>query len=33
MDKYNPHAIESKWQKFWLEDHTFDIEFDEDKKK
>lgn len=31
--KYNPHEIESKWQKYWEENKTFRVEIKPDKKK
>jgi len=33
MPKYNPHDIEPKWQKFWLENKTFKTEMDTSKEK
>ena len=31
--KYNPRAIEPKWQKFWKDQNTFRSEIKSDKKK
>ncbi|MBT7461471.1 MAG: class I tRNA ligase family protein, partial [Waddliaceae bacterium] len=31
--RYDHQAIESKWQKFWLENKTFKAEIDEGKEK
>lgn len=33
MEKYNPNAIEKKWQKFWDDDKTFKTQVDETKDK
>ena len=33
MNKYNPNAIEKKWQKIWDEEKTFKTEVNKDKKK
>lgn len=33
MNKYNPNAIEKKWQKKWEEDKTFKAEVNKDKDK
>lgn len=33
MQKYNPNAIEKKWQKFWDQDKTFETEVDSSKEK
>ena len=30
---YDPNTIESKWQRFWLENQTFRVEIDPDKPK
>lgn len=32
-EKYAPHEIEAKWQKYWEDNHTFKVEIDENKKK
>ena len=32
-EKYAPHAIEAKWQKYWEEHHTFKVEMDPAKPK
>lgn len=33
QEKYAPHAIEAKWQKYWEENKTFKVEMDKDKPK
>ncbi len=33
MQKYNPNAIEKKWQEFWDNDKTFKTEIDNNKEK
>lgn len=33
MNKYNPKAIEKKWQKYWLDNMTYKTEIDHDKEK
>ena len=33
QEKYAPHAIEAKWQKYWEENQTFKVEMDKDKPK
>lgn len=33
QEKYTPHAIEAKWQKYWEENKTFKVEMDKDKPK
>lgn len=33
MNKYNPKAIEKKWQKYWLDNKTYKTEIDHDKEK
>ncbi len=33
MNKYNPNAIEKKWQKIWEEEKTFKTELNKDKDK
>ena len=33
MNKYNPNAIEKKWQKIWDEEKTFKTNLNKDKKK
>ncbi|WP_425539930.1 leucine--tRNA ligase [Microaceticoccus formicicus] len=33
MQKYNPNAIEKKWQNFWDQDSTFKTEVDSSKEK
>lgn len=33
MSKYNPNAIEKKWQKIWDEEKTFKTEINKDSKK
>lgn len=33
QEKYAPHAIEAKWQKYWEENKTFKVEMDNDKPK
>lgn len=33
QDKYAPHDIEAKWQKYWEENKTFKVEMDKDKPK
>lgn len=33
QEKYVPHAIEAKWQKYWEENKTFKVEMDKDKPK
>lgn len=33
MNKYNPKAIEKKWQKYWYENKTYKTEIDHDKEK
>ena len=32
-EKYNPSAIETKWQKIWADDHCFEAEASHDKPK
>lgn len=32
-EKYAPHAIEEKWQKYWEENKSFKVEMDESKPK
>lgn len=32
-EKYAPHDIEAKWQKYWEENKTFKVEMDKDKPK
>lgn len=32
-EKYAPHAIEEKWQKYWDENKSFKVEMDENKPK
>lgn len=32
-EKYAPHAIEAKWQKYWEEHKSFKVEMDKDKPK
>ena len=32
-EKYSPHAIEAKWQKYWEEHQTFKVEMDKNKPK
>ena len=31
QEKYAPHDIEAKWQKYWEENKTFKVEMDKDK--
>lgn len=33
QEKYAPHDIEAKWQKYWEENKTFKVEIDKDKPK
>ena len=33
QEKYAPHDIEAKWQKYWEETKTFKVEMDKDKPK
>lgn len=33
QEKYSPHDIEAKWQKYWEENKTFKVEMDKDKPK
>lgn len=33
QEKYAPHDIEAKWQKYWEESKTFKVEMDKDKPK
>ena len=33
QEKYAPHGIEAKWQKYWEENKTFKVEMDKDKPK
>ena len=33
MNKYNPNAIEKKWQKIWDEEKTYKTELDKTKEK
>lgn len=33
QEKYAPHAIEAKWQKYWEENKTFKVEMNKDKPK
>lgn len=33
QEKYAPHDIEAKWQKYWEENKTFKVEMDKDKPK
>lgn len=33
QEKYAPHEIEAKWQKYWEENKTFKVEMDKDKPK
>ena len=33
QEKYAPHDIEAKWQKYWEENKTFKVEMDTDKPK
>ena len=33
QEKYAPHDIEAKWQKYWVENKTFKVEMDKDKPK
>lgn len=33
QEKYAPHDIEAKWQKYWEENKTFKVELDKDKPK
>lgn len=33
QEKYVPHDIEAKWQKYWEENKTFKVEMDKDKPK
>lgn len=33
QEKYAPHDIEAKWQKYWEENKTFKVEMDKDKLK
>ncbi len=33
QEKYAPHEIEAKWQKYWEEHKTFKVEMDKDKPK
>lgn len=33
QEKYAPHYIEAKWQKYWEENKTFKVEMDKDKPK
>ena len=33
QEKYAPHDIEAKWQKYWEEHKTFKVEMDKDKPK
>ena len=33
QDKYTPHEIEAKWQKYWEEHKTFKVEMDKSKPK
>lgn len=33
QEKYDPHDIEAKWQKYWEENKTFKVEMDKDKPK
>ena len=33
QEKYAPHDIEAKWQKYWDENKTFKVEMDKDKPK
>lgn len=33
QEKYNPHAIEAKWQKYWEDHKTFKVEIDKNKPK
>lgn len=33
QEKYAPHNIEAKWQKYWEENKTFKVEMDKDKPK
>ena len=33
QEKYTPHEIEAKWQKYWEENKTFKVEMDKDKPK
>lgn len=33
QEKYAPHDIEAKWQKYWEENKTFKVEMDKDKHK
>ena len=33
QEKYAPHDIEAKWQKYWEENKTFKVEMDQDKPK
>lgn len=33
QEKYAPHDIEAKWQKYWEENKTFKVEVDKDKPK
>lgn len=33
QDKYAPHEIEAKWQKYWEENKTFKVEIDKNKPK
>ena len=33
QEKYAPHDIEAKWQKYWEENKTFKVEMDKDKTK
>ena len=30
-EKYAPHAIEEKWQKYWEENKSYKVEMDENK--
>ncbi len=33
QEKYAPHIIESKWQKYWEENKSFKVDLDENKPK
>ena len=33
QEKYAPHEIEAKWQKYWEEHKTFKVEIDKNKPK
>ena len=33
QEKYAPHDLEAKWQKYWEENKTFKVEMDKDKPK